>query len=423
MADRRRLRDVLLFGARLALLFASVGIVGLFAEAALRLSGYEAIYSVYSKPSLFWTKDPVLGWKHERNGAGRYRGPRPWPVEFDSEVRLNSLGLRGPEIEPVAPGGLRILFTGDSMVAGFEVAQEDTFVVRTGQLLAERLGRPVQTLNAGVRGYGTDQTYLWYRDHAAELAPDWVVFMHSGNDPDDNTTLHRMRRPFGKAAFHLDDTGALELVGAPVPDYPACSQYDLDADYRVRRLDSPLQRAYCAVEVNLADRSALFTWATFRLRENAGALYWIWRFALPAPKPAAPPAAGDDAVRAAIAAAPANAFEFSGGGSGRASDAQYRLTSALLRAYAAAVRDSRARLFVIVGRAELARLDAAAIEAEGALLRSLDIPDSEIGGRPIQWKNDGHYNELGHALGAKAIADALTPLLRAEALPLSAPSG
>ena len=55
---------------RLGLVFASLLLtLGLF-EIGLRLAGYEAIYEVYSKPSIFWIHDELLGWRHEPGASG-----------------------------------------------------------------------------------------------------------------------------------------------------------------------------------------------------------------------------------------------------------------------------------------------------------------------------------------------------------------
>src|SRR5215471_8039829 len=96
-------------------------------EIALRLLGYEAIYTVYSSPEIFWRKDDLLGWSHQANTEGTYIGPRPWPIEYHAPVQINSLGLRGPEIGELPPGGYRVMVLGDSVVAGFEVDWPHTF--------------------------------------------------------------------------------------------------------------------------------------------------------------------------------------------------------------------------------------------------------------------------------------------------------
>ena len=126
------------------LVFAVVFAVCLgLSEIAVRLIGYEPIYRVYSKPSIFWRHDPLLGWSHEPGSEGTYVGPKPWPIEFSTSVEINSDGLRGPEVAPRTPDGLRILFLGDSTLAAFEVVYEETFAARIEKELARSLGVPV----------------------------------------------------------------------------------------------------------------------------------------------------------------------------------------------------------------------------------------------------------------------------------------
>src|SRR6266404_1289324 len=108
----------------------SIATVAAIFEIGLRFTGHVAIYEMYSKPSLFWRYDELLGWSHEPGAHGDFVGPRPWPVEFRGKVAINSLGLRGPEIPPRDPSELRVLFSGDSIVASFEVDYEGTFVAR-----------------------------------------------------------------------------------------------------------------------------------------------------------------------------------------------------------------------------------------------------------------------------------------------------
>jgi hypothetical protein len=147
------------------------------------------------------------------------------------------------------------------MVAGFEVEYEQTYVALLGQELTRRLGRPVRTINAGVRGYGTDQYYLYFVEHGRALGADVVVVFHSGNDPADNTTLHETRRPFGKGAL-VPDAGGLRRVGIPVPRYPVCEEVSLDADYQIRRGNSLGFGLTCRAQMALFDHSALFSFVT-----------------------------------------------------------------------------------------------------------------------------------------------------------------
>ncbi|HEY8154716.1 MAG TPA: SGNH/GDSL hydrolase family protein [Myxococcota bacterium] len=268
MTAGRRLRGWL---ANLLLAFVSIAFVLAAFEIGLRLAGYRAIYEMYSKPSLFWRHDPLLGWSQEPGASGRYVGPRPWPIEFGATVSINSLGLRGPELPEKAGGELRVLFVGDSMVAGFEVEYEQTYVALLGQELTRRLGRPVRTINAGVRGYGTDQFYLYFVERGRALGADVVVVFHSGNDPADNTTLHETRRPFGKGAL-VPEAGGLRRVGIPVPQYPVCEEVSLDADYRIARGNSLGFRLACRAQMALFDHSALFSFVTISVPWNVSLL-------------------------------------------------------------------------------------------------------------------------------------------------------
>lgn len=402
--------------ARLALAFASAALVAVAFELGLRALGYGALYDVYSKPEIFWVHDDLLGWRHDRGVSGRYVGPRPFPVEFDAEVEINSLGMRGPEIAPRPPDGVRILFLGDSVVAGFEVPYAQTFAHLAGVHLSERLGVPVQTLNGAVRGYGTDQSYLWYRERGKGLQPDWVVFVHSLNDPTDNMELHRMRRLFGKGAFALRADGSLELLGTPVPEYPLCSHWRLDERYVPTRMDGVAQRAYCAVELSLSDRSALFSLAAMRLAQHKPVLEAIWYWAVPARKAAQ--RARDAGGRALAAAgralgpraAAAQAATLQAGA--RSASASERLTSALLVALAREVRTSGARLLIVIRDTELARMDTHALRIEGAIARTIYMDPARAAGRRVTFVNDNHYTALGHELTGRALADALAPLVR-----------
>ncbi|HJN76149.1 MAG TPA: hypothetical protein QGF58_19630 [Myxococcota bacterium] len=110
------------------------------------------------------------------------------------DVRVNSLGLRGPEPGP-DEGLERWLVTGDSFTFAVQVDEEQTFTA----LLAE--GR--ETFNGGADGYGTWQVLRQYRMLDDELGLDGLlVVFFTGNDLHDNErrsmVLHDAeRRPDG----------------------------------------------------------------------------------------------------------------------------------------------------------------------------------------------------------------------------------
>jgi lysophospholipase L1-like esterase len=362
-----------------------IALVAAIFEVGLRLTGHVAIYEMYSKPSQFWRYDELLGWSHDPGASGEFVGPRPWPIEFRGQVSINSLGLRGPEIPPREPSELRVLFSGDSIVAALEVDYEQTFVALLESMLRERLGVPVRTINAGVRGYGTDQDYLYFRDRGWRLEPDLVVFFHSGNDPSDNTTLHEMRRPFGKPAFSLEDDGAVELVGSPVPHYPSCSEVSLSQGYEPERVDTASGRALCAAQMLMFDHSALFSYLTLAIPWNyifLRNLYYI----------------GNPHDEHLNSSARTDAVDFAG-----------RLTTAIILQYADDVR-RRGIEFVLAAHVGIAGLDRDAIDR--ADLPVLDLSEA-ASAADLRWHHDGHFNPKGHQQVAELLVGEIETRLRA----------
>ncbi len=87
-------------------------------------------------------------------------------------VRINHLGLRGPEwgLEK-PPGKRRIVAIGDSSVFGFGVKESETFTAQ----LDQRLGDEVQVINAGIPGYSTYQAINLLQIRLLALAPDVII--------------------------------------------------------------------------------------------------------------------------------------------------------------------------------------------------------------------------------------------------------
>jgi lysophospholipase L1-like esterase len=364
----------------------SVAVVAVIFEVGLRLTGHAAIYEMYSKPSQFWRYDELLGWSHEPGASGEFVGPRPWPIEFRARVSFNSLGLRGPEIPPRQPSELRVLFSGDSIVAALEVDYEQTFVALLATMLRERLGVPVRTINAGVRGYGTDQDYLYFRDRGWRLEPDLVVFFHSSNDQSDNTTLHEMRRPFGKPAFSLSTDSALELVGAPVPHYPSCSEVSLSYAYEARRVDGPAGRMLCGAQMVLFDHSALFSYLTLSVPWDYRFLKHLYNL-------------GNPHEEHLTSRLPSD-IDFSG-----------RLTTAIIVAFADDVR-RRGMDFLLAAPTGIGGLDRDALDRAQIPIADLtDFADR----LDLRWHHDGHFNPEGHQQAANSLAPVIESRLRARA--------
>jgi lysophospholipase L1-like esterase len=364
--------------------------LGLF-EVGLRAADYRPLHEMYSAPSVFWVHEPTLGWAHEPGARGRFVGPRPWPIEFETEVAINSAGLRGPEVGARERGELRVLFLGDSIVAGFEVADEETFVRVLEPVLERRLGRRVRTLNGGVRGYGTDQALLFYRERGRALAPDAVVIVMSRNDFSDNRTLHEARRPFGKPVLVANGESRLAIAGAPVPRYDPCEQVYLSIRFEVVRGDSLFSRMVCRAQMALLDHSALFTLFTISVPWNHDLLVQLYNLANPHEATRRP--SPDVGVF--------NAH-----------------THAILIELIAEVRRDGAVTVVAGGRDELEAYDLHALAAEDALVVDL----SEVWNAPaseVRWNHDSHFNPEGHRRVASLLAPSLEATLRSEPGPVA----
>jgi lysophospholipase L1-like esterase len=409
---RRRARKVLL-----RLLAVTIAVVSTLAavEVTFRILGYHPLYEVYSHPDDFFAADDVLGWWYEPGATGEFVGPRPFPITFRTKIRMNSLGLRGPELTDVGPGGLRVLVLGDSVVSGLEVAENETYSAVAAHLLSERLGVPVQFVNAGVRGYGTDQAWLFYRERLKKLHPDVVLYHTTANDPDDNVTLHRMRRVFGKPAFALGPNDTLHPVGQPVPNYSRCSDFRV-VDGVARRLDDVRVRIMCQMQMNLANHSAFLSFVTERLQNNPALVQSLLNLGSPIEDaqrnptvaPVAPPnaegtpAPAPPSAQAAAPPAPAPPPAFTPPGYA------HRLTSVLISQLADEVRGDGARFALVGLGGDTHALDEPAFARQGIPLVHIDAalsPETLI-------PNDYHPNALGHFRIAELIAAQIEPLLR-----------
>lgn len=119
-------------------------------EVAVRLLSPQQ----YVRGEKFYRSDAELGWAL----APGYRGRFSNLVDFDTEVRVNSLGLRGPELDGSRPA---ILGLGDSFMFGHGVAESESFL----SVAAKAAG--ATPVNAGVPGYDLCQAV----DLGARLLP------------------------------------------------------------------------------------------------------------------------------------------------------------------------------------------------------------------------------------------------------------
>lgn len=158
------------------------------------------------------TYDAILGWKMNPNVEVVFSSKSS---RTRAKVKTNSKGLRDEEYDYRKPPGVaRILLLGDSQIAGMEV-KEDEVLDRRLESLLSRHGR-YEVINTGVRGYGTDQSYLFFRNEGHKYSPDIVIYVFVDNDPWENVTMHKPYRRFGKGYFKRAGD-ELVLGGVPVP--------------------------------------------------------------------------------------------------------------------------------------------------------------------------------------------------------------
>lgn len=167
---------------------------------------------VYNRPPGVWQFDSRLGWRHVPNAHGRLVTP-----EFDVEIRINSEGLRGPEIQKEKSTGVRrLLVFGDSFAEGWGVEEENLFSFHLQQCLSQT-NPDIEVLNFGVAGYGTDQAYLLFQEIGSHYQADDVVLLFYGNDLWNNASKRGIGSERGQKPFFRPMIGGeLKLEGIPV---------------------------------------------------------------------------------------------------------------------------------------------------------------------------------------------------------------
>ncbi len=155
-----RLKNLL---KNLALSAASLLLCLAFGEVVLRIMGYGNVEIYEPDSQLFWRLKP---------------NQRCFTKVDHKPVRINSLGTRGAEFEPVKPPDtVRIVSLGDSRTFGWGLTEAETYSGRLQTLLQERVGaRPkIEVINAGVNAWSYSQMLLYFRERALPCRPDFVL--------------------------------------------------------------------------------------------------------------------------------------------------------------------------------------------------------------------------------------------------------
>ena len=170
-----------------ALLLGSVAFSLAVLELGCRLVGIE-------QPRLYRT-DSDRGWTLKANVRTH------WNQEGSAPVRTNSQGYRDREWALVKePGVLRIAVLGDSFTEALQVPLEQTWVNQLPAAMAAVPGcrllngfpEGAETLNFGVGGYGTGQSWLTWQKDAQRFQPQVVLHaVYFENDLRDNIQAER----------------------------------------------------------------------------------------------------------------------------------------------------------------------------------------------------------------------------------------
>ena len=152
--------------------FLSVLIAIVFVEFFLRVS------NIFIVPPHLTQKSEKFGFEHIPDARGINKSN-----EFDIKVFINSEGLRDYEIpKEKPPNTKRIALVGDSFIEGIQVELEKT----VAKQLESNLGKEsFQVINFGVGGYGMDQKFLYIKEKVVVFNPDTIILFLSSNDLDD----------------------------------------------------------------------------------------------------------------------------------------------------------------------------------------------------------------------------------------------
>ena len=211
-----RLALLLPLAGMLALLEIGARVLAYQSDSELR-RGLDGVGRVVTKGELSlqhiirWHANPKLIYELIPNLSGSFRG---------QPLAINELGFRGPSVQPVkAPDGFRVGGSGDSVMFGGGVADDEVYMAQLGARLTQRLGgRTVDWVNAAVPGYNTVNEVETLERKLLQLAPDVVIVDHVRNDLYLPGFLQKRQLYFSLRQSFLADWVRNRLGGVHVPD-------------------------------------------------------------------------------------------------------------------------------------------------------------------------------------------------------------
>lgn len=137
---------------------------------------------------LFWPQE--LGtWIYTRDGiTTHFSNMKQYSNKFGHYIETNSAGMRDREHAVAkAPGQFRILVLGDSFMEAYQVQFQDSFVSLLENGLQAAVGDNVEVINGSVSGWGTDDELTYLVRQGLQYKPDLIlVAMTIHNDISDN---------------------------------------------------------------------------------------------------------------------------------------------------------------------------------------------------------------------------------------------
>ena len=120
--------------------------------------------------------DPTIGWVLSPGFKGTH--------VRDTQVEINSIGLRDHEVGEKGCAELRILSLGDSYAFGYGVELEETYAKVLMELFRDHFeGADISVINGGVIAYDTNQMIMEFDRLAEHIDPDFVLATFvAGND-------------------------------------------------------------------------------------------------------------------------------------------------------------------------------------------------------------------------------------------------
>jgi hypothetical protein len=175
---------------------------------------------------LFLQPDRALGWKQASGLHWTWGGHYWYAADFSVDIQTNPLGFRDIIHEIHKPSGVkRVALLGDSFIEAAQVPFEKT----SGQLLEKKLNassnkQQWEVLNFGISNYGVGQYLLAWEQYARNYNPDYVAIFVA------NFHMKRTVSKFEYGAFPASEKTALwvrptfrlennELIREPARDF------------------------------------------------------------------------------------------------------------------------------------------------------------------------------------------------------------